>query len=74
MLHEQLLFQTQRGSVIATTAPVPYDGYSFRLKPGIYIVDIRHSGIDRSPDLPETVTIRAGETVTLDISIDTGIR
>jgi hypothetical protein len=62
------------GSVIATTAPDPYDGYSFRLKPGIYIVDIRHSGIDRSPDLPETVTIRAGETVTLDIAIDTGIR
>ena len=39
-----------------------------------YIVDIRHAGIDRSPDLPETVTIRAEETVTLDISIDTGKR
>jgi hypothetical protein len=62
------------GSVIATTAPDPYDGYSFRLKPGIYIIDIRHQGIDRSPDLPETVTISAGETVTLDITIDTGIR
>ena len=62
------------GSVIATTVPDPYDGYSFRLKPGIYIIDIRHQGIDRSPDLPETVTISAGETVTLDITIDTGIR
>jgi hypothetical protein len=60
--------------VNAKKAPDPYDGYSFRLKPGIYIVDIHHVGIDRSPDMPETVTIHAGETVTLDISIDTGMR
>jgi hypothetical protein len=62
------------GSMIATTAPDPYDGYSFILKPGMYVVDIRPLGIDQSPDLPENVTIHAGETVTLDISVDTGIR
>ena len=62
------------GAVIATAVPDPYDGYSFKLKPGIYVVDIQHKGIDRSPDLPETITILAGETVRLDISIDTGIR
>jgi hypothetical protein len=31
-------------------------------------------GIDRSKNLPQTVTISAGQTIRLDISIDTGIR
>jgi len=62
------------GAVIVEAVPDPYTGYSFVLKPGTYVVDIRHQGINRSPELPITVTIRAGETVRLDISIDTGIR
>jgi hypothetical protein len=62
------------GAVIAEAAPDPYYGYSFVLRPGSYVVDIQHQGIDLSPDLPKTVTIRAGDTVRLDISIDTGIR
>jgi len=62
------------GAVIAKAVPDPYTGYSFILKPGTYVVDIRHQDIDRSPELPKTVTIRAGETIRLDISIDTGIR
>ena len=44
MLHEQLLFQTQGGAVIAEAVPDPYDGYSFILKPGTYVVDISHAG------------------------------
>jgi hypothetical protein len=62
------------GVVVAQAVPDPYTGFSFILKPGTYIVDIKHQGIDRSPELPKTVTIRAGETIRLDISIDTGIR
>jgi hypothetical protein len=62
------------GKVIAEVVPDPQTGYLVVLKPGTYRVDIRHTGIDRSPDLPENVTIRSGETVLLDISIDTGIR
>jgi len=62
------------GAVIVEAVPDPHSGYSIALKPGTYSVDIRHQGIDRSPDLPKTVTIRKGETVRLDISIDTGIR
>jgi hypothetical protein len=38
------------------------------------VVDIRKQGIGRSGDLPKTVAIHAGETVRLDIDIDTGIR
>jgi hypothetical protein len=62
------------GVVVAQAVPDPYTGFSFVLKPGTYIVDIKHQGIDRSPELPKTVTIHAGETIRLDISIDTGIR
>jgi hypothetical protein len=62
------------GSVIAEAIPDPYAGYSIALKPGMYSVGIRHQGIDRSPDLPKTVILHAGETVRLDIYIDTGIR
>jgi len=62
------------GAVIAEAVPDPFTGYSFILKPGTYVVDVRHQGIDRSPELPKTITIRAGETIRLDISIDTGIR
>lgn len=49
-------------------------GYSAELEAGRYIVDINHIGIDRSPDVPKTVTIDPGQTVTLDIAIDTGLR
>jgi len=62
------------GAVVAEAVPDPQAGYSIALKPGIYSVDIRHKGIDRSPDLPKMVTLRAGETVRFDILIDTGIR
>ena len=48
--------------------------YSVQLKPGTYTVDINRGGIDRSSAVPKEVEIKAGQTVTLDISIDTGIR
>ena len=48
--------------------------YSVQLKPGDYVVDINKAGIDHSAEVPRTVEIKTGQTVTLDISIDTGIR
>ena len=62
------------GAVIAEAVPDPYTGYSFVLKPGTYVVDLRHQGIDRSQELPKTVSIHKGETMRLDIFIDTRIR
>jgi F420-0:gamma-glutamyl ligase-like protein len=52
----------------------PEAGYTVALRPGTYAVDIPHQGIGGSRELPETVTIRSGETVRLNISVDTGIR
>lgn len=69
-----LIVSTPKGAEVARVTADPDDGYTIALNPGIYVVDIPHRGIGGSPDLPVTVTIRSGETVRLDISIDTGIR
>jgi len=63
------------GAVVDTVIADPETGYAVSLKPGTYTVaDMRHQGIGGSRDLPATVTLRSGETVWLNISIDTGIR
>lgn len=69
-----LIITTKEGIFVGSVTADPYSGYSIALRPGTYIVDIRHQGIGGSADLPKTVIIRSGETVRLDISIDTGIR
>jgi hypothetical protein len=48
--------------------------YKTPLKPGTYTVDINRAGIDHSAETPAQITVKEAETVTLDISIDTGIR
>jgi hypothetical protein len=62
------------GDLIAAQHPDPLTGYSISLRPGVYRVDIVPGGMHVSPDLPKSVTIRPGETVRVDITIDTGIR
>src|SRR5512145_2508366 len=69
-----ITISTSGGSVVTTVTASPDTGYSVTLEPGTYIVDIPHQGIGGSPELPATVSIHSGETVRLDISIDTGIR
>jgi hypothetical protein len=55
--------------------PFSSDGlYRIALPGGRYQVDLAKNGIDRSPGIPATVTIKQGETVTINLSIDTGIR
>jgi hypothetical protein len=66
---------TPGGTVIASIIADPDTGYTVSLRPGTYTVtDLRHQGIGGSRDLPATVTLRSGETVWLNVSIDTGIR
>ncbi|MDD1656703.1 MAG: hypothetical protein LUO87_04945 [Methanomicrobiales archaeon] len=62
------------GTLVESVVPEPGKDYSVSLPPGTYVVDINHIGIDRSPDVPATVTITRDTTTRLDISIDTGIR
>ena len=48
--------------------------YRTELKPGVYVVDINHIGIDYSSEVPAEIRVQSGLTVRLDIDIDTGIR
>jgi len=69
-----LLIWSEGGTFVQSVTADPDTGYSVSLRSGTYVVDITHQGIGGSPDLPRTVTLRPGETVRLDIEIDTGIR
>lgn len=71
----KVLVYKSNGSTLVETVDIDCEGnYSIELRPGSYVVDIDRTGIDFSKDLPRTVEITEGETVKLDISIDTGIR
>jgi hypothetical protein len=48
--------------------------YAVELQPGAYTIDINRAGIDHSSEVPKKIDIKSGETVTLNIDIDTGIR
>ncbi len=67
------MISTAGGTLVGSVTADPDTGYTISLRPGTYVVDTPHSGVGGS-NLPKTVTIRAGETVRFDISIDTGIR
>jgi hypothetical protein len=69
-----ITISTPDGIVVTTVTADPESGYTVALKPGTYVVAIPKQGIGGSPELPATVTIRSGESVVLNISIDTGIR
>jgi hypothetical protein len=69
-----IIISTPGGTLVTTVTADPETGYSVALKPGTYVIDIQHQGIGGSTELPVTVTLMSGETLRLDISIDTGIR
>jgi hypothetical protein len=48
--------------------------YRVELKPDFYVIDINRIGIDHSSEVPSKVEIKSGETIQLNIDIDTGIR
>ncbi len=48
--------------------------YSLELPVGTYVVDLMNKQTFGARNLPATITIRAQETTTLNIDIDTGIR
>jgi len=72
-----LVYDSNRTELIEQVDIVPhgdYGSYAVELAPGSYLVDINHLGIDSSGDVPVEIDIRSGQTVELDIDIDTGIR
>ncbi len=71
----KVMVYDEHGDKLVKKVELGADGYySVELKPGVYIVDINHVGVDSSGDVPKEVEIKPGETVELNIDVDTGIR
>ncbi|MDD1677882.1 MAG: hypothetical protein LUO93_01695 [Methanomicrobiales archaeon] len=70
----KIVVTAETGTTVAIVDINATGYYRTALPPGSYIVDINHAGIDHSLDVPASVTILAGETIALNIDIDTGIR
>ncbi len=63
------------GEEVVQRAEIDSEGtYREELPPGTYVVDVERIGPISSPELPKTIEITSGETVQLDLTIDTGIR
>lgn len=52
----------------------PDGTYLFKVPAGTYVLDIPRQGIGGAKELPKTISVKAGEAVEINFSIDTGIR
>ena len=70
-----ILIYKPNGKTLVQRVQFNPDGtYSVELKPGTYLLDLPPEGIEHSDQLPQTITLEAGETRHFDFDIDTGIR
>jgi hypothetical protein len=69
-----LVYDSRQSKLLYTVSLDDNGNYHIVLKPGTYVIDINHAGIDRSFDIPKTIEIELGITIVLNISIDTGLR
>jgi protocatechuate 3,4-dioxygenase beta subunit len=64
-----------RGSeVVAVTHTDNAGYYQFTLHPGTYVIAVTYVGYRRSAPMTKSVVATAGQTETLDFTVDTGIR
>lgn len=69
-----LVFNESRSRMVATVAINGLGFYRVDLLPGKYVVDYKGIGMDRTSDVPKTVSINTFVGTRLDIRVDTGIR
>jgi hypothetical protein len=71
----KVLVESADGSKVLFTVDIDEHGfYRIDLVPGVYTIDLKKSGADRSADVPAKVTITLGVATILNIDIDTGLR
>jgi hypothetical protein len=71
----QIVIYAAAGGKEIQRVPIDATGnYRVELPVGAYIIDINRIGIDSADRLPTQVEIKSGETVILDVSIETGLR
>ena len=69
-----VIYKADGRTEVTRIAIDPNGAYSVTLPVGTYVVDINRAGIDSANGLPRPIELRAGESLELDIEIDTGIR
>ncbi len=71
-----LIYDPSGNELVKTVSLNDNGGYETYLAPGNYIVDIsgRTQGIGGVSGVPQTISVRANATITVNINIDTGIR
>jgi hypothetical protein len=69
-----LVFNEERTRLLFTVDIDSRGFYRIALLPGKYVVDFQGLPMDRTGDVPKTVTMVALTETRLDINIDTGIR
>ena len=72
--HQVYVYDSAHSRFVATLIPDATGHFSAVLPVGTYVVDVQHRAIGGARDLPKTIVIKSGETVTISIDIDTGIR
>jgi hypothetical protein len=71
----KVLVESADASKVLFTVDIDEHGfYRIDLVPGVYTIDLKKTGADRSGDVPVKVTITQGVATVLNINIDTGLR
>jgi hypothetical protein len=71
----KILVYNEAKTTLLFTVDIDSQGaFLIDLLPAIYTVDLQGVGIDKTPDLPKTLEIRANVITTITVNVDTGIR
>jgi len=69
-----LIYNSSRTELIAEVVIDCNGHYWVELKSGGYTVDINRNGFGHVSGVPEKIELKSGQTIALNIDIDTGIR
>jgi hypothetical protein len=71
----KVLIYDSSGNKLIAEADIDCNGhYSIELKSGAYTVDINHDSFGHVSGVPQKIELKPGQTIELNIDIDTGIR
>ncbi len=68
------IFKSDGKTLVSSLNFNPDGTYRIELAPGTYVIKLQNFGMGFSKELPKEVRIQNGQTTTLNIDIDTGIR
>jgi hypothetical protein len=72
--HPVTVYSENKATIIVVLTPDAQGHFSAVLGAGTYFVDTQHQAVGAVRGVPATIIIRPGQTVSLSIDIDTGIR